>query len=56
VGNIVSDVLVAQMSYVGSALIFCVGVNLCFGKKIKTGNYLPAMLVPVFYQLILKLF
>lgn len=56
VGNIVSDVLVAQMSFVGSALIFCVGINLCFGKKIKTGNYLPALLVPVFYQLILKLF
>lgn len=56
VGNVVSDVLVSQMSYVGSVLIFCVGLNLCFGKKVKTGNYLPALLVPVFYQLILKLF
>lgn len=54
VGNIVSDVLVAQMSFVGSALIFSVGLNLCFGKKVKTGNYLPAILVPVLYQLILK--
>ncbi len=55
VGNIVNDALVSQMSYIGSALIFCVGVNLCFGKKIKTGNYLPALLVPVAYQLVLKL-
>lgn len=52
VGDIISDTLIAQLSYVGSALIFCAGVNLCFGKKIKTGNYLPALLVPVFYELI----
>ena len=55
-GNFMSDVLIGQRSYVGSALIFCVGINLCFGPKIKTGNYLPALLVPVFYDLILKLF
>ncbi len=56
VGNIISDTLTAQLSYVGSSLIFCVGVNLCFGKKLKTGNYLPAILVPVAYDLITRLF
>ena len=56
VGNVVSEALISELSYVGSALIFCVGINLCFGKKIKTGNYLPALLVPVFYELAQKIF
>ena len=51
-GSVISDTLIGELSYVGSSLIFCVGVNLCFGKKIKTGNYLPALLVPVFYEII----
>jgi len=51
-GSVISDPLIGELSYVGSSLIFCVGVNLCFGKKIKTGNYLPALLVPVFYEII----
>ncbi|MCM1333705.1 MAG: DUF554 domain-containing protein [Bacteroides sp.] len=49
---LMSERLVADLSFVGSALIFCVGVNLAFGKKFKTGNLLPALLVPVFYTLI----
>jgi len=55
-GSFISDQLIGWLSYVGSALIFCIGVNLCFGPKIKTGNYLPALLVPVFYELILRFF
>lgn len=34
-----------NISYVGSILIFCVGVNLLFGKKVKVANLLPALLV-----------
>lgn len=56
VGNIMPAELIAQLSYVGSSLIFCIGVSLCFGKKIKTGNYLPALLVPVAYGLLGRLF
>ncbi len=56
VGNIMPAELIAQLSYVGSSLIFCIGVNLSFGKKIKTGNYLPALLVPVAYGLLGRLF
>lgn len=55
-GNFISAELIGQLSYIGSALIFCIGINLCFGPKIKTGNYLPALLVPVFYELILRFF
>ena len=34
-----------NISYVGSILIFCVGINLLFGKKVKVANLLPALLV-----------
>jgi len=51
----VSDVLILELSSIGSVLIFCVGVNLCFGKRIRVGNLLPAILIPVVYRLILYL-
>lgn len=47
-----SDRLISNISFVGSILIFAIGINMIFGKKIKTGNLLPAVLVPVFYELI----
>lgn len=37
----------ANLSLVGNILIFCVGVNLVWGKKIKVANLLPAILVAV---------
>lgn len=50
-GSFVSDALVSDLSYVGSVLIFCVGVNIAFGKRIRVGNLLPALLVPVIYHI-----
>ena len=38
---------VAYLSLVGSVLIFCVGVNLVWGKKIRVANMLPAVLLAV---------
>lgn len=55
-GNIVSPELINSMSYVGSALIFCVGVNVAFGKKFAVGNMLPAVLIPVLYSVIQSFF
>lgn len=52
-GNFFSENLISNITYVGSALIFGVGINLIFGKKIKVGNLLPALLVPCVYELIL---
>ncbi len=52
VGNFISDALIANLSFIGSALIFCVGVNVAFGKKFRVGNMLPALLGPVVYALI----
>ena len=47
-----TDVMIADMSYIGSILIFCIGINLAFGKKFKTGNMLPAIIVPIVYNLL----
>lgn len=52
-GSFVSDAVVSDLSFIGSALIFCVGVNISFGKKFKVGNMLPALIVPVVYEVIM---
>lgn len=36
-----------NLSMVGSVLIFCVGVNLVWGKKVRVANLLPAIVVAV---------
>jgi len=50
-GNIISDTLIEALSYVGSALIFCVGVNLVKEKTFQVANMLPALLVPILWEL-----
>ncbi len=37
----------ANLSLVGNVLIFCVGINLVWGKKIKVANLLPAIVIAV---------
>lgn len=39
-----SQAVIDNLSYLGSMLIFCVGVNLCFGTKFKVANMLPALI------------
>lgn len=51
-----SDQLISNISFIGSILIFGIGINMIFGKKIKCGNLLPAVLIPVAYEMIQKLF
>lgn len=55
VGPFLGQALIANLSYVGSALIFCVGANIAFGKKFNVGNMLPAFFIPIAYELILKI-
>lgn len=50
-----SDRLIANLSFVGSVLILGIGVNMIFGKKIRCGNLLPAILIPIVYEIILKI-
>lgn len=37
----------ANLSLVGSILIFCVGLNLVWGKKVRVANLLPAIVFAV---------
>ena len=37
----------ANLSMIGSILIFCVGVNLVWGKKVRVANMLPAVIFAV---------
>ena len=54
---IMTEVIVSQMSMVGSVLILGIGINMLFEKKyVKTGNLLPAIFIPVIYNLILNIF
>lgn len=45
-----TETVILNLSFVGSVLIFAVGLNLCIGKKIKVGNLLPAMIIPFFFH------
>lgn len=42
--------VITNLSFIGSVLIFAVGINLCFDKKIKVANLLPAMIIPFFFH------
>lgn len=54
-GSFVSEAMINDLSFIGSALIFCVGVNIGFGKKFRVGNMLPALIVPVLYEILRSL-
>ena len=45
-----ADAALANLSLVGSILIFAVGINLVFGKKIKVADFLPALIVAALWQ------
>ncbi len=53
---LLTDVVISQMSLVGSVLIMGIGINILDIKKMKVGNLLPAILVPFVYHLILQVF
>ncbi len=55
-GSVISDNLIAELSFVGNALVFCVGVNLVREKTFSVANMLPALLVPMFVELYRVLF
>lgn len=40
---LMTETALANLSLIGSILIFCVGVNLVWGKKLKVANMLPAV-------------
>lgn len=44
---IMTEAALANLSLVGSILIFCVGLNLVWGKRIRVANLLPAIVIAV---------
>lgn len=46
---LVTERALSNLSLIGSMLIFCVGVNLVWGKKIKVANLLPAVIIAVLW-------
>ena len=47
VAPLMTDLATAYLSLIGSVLIFCVGVNLVWGKTIRVANMLPAVVFAV---------
>lgn len=45
ISSFLTDAMIASISLVGSLLIFCVGVNLVWGKKFRVANMLPAIIL-----------
>ena len=47
ISPIMTDQAIAYLSLIGSVLIFCVGVNLVWGKTIRVANMLPSIILAV---------
>ncbi len=47
VSPVMTDMAIDYLSLIGSVLIFCVGVNLVWGKTIRVANMLPAVILAV---------
>ena len=47
--SVMTDLAIANISLIGSILIFCVGINLLFDKKISVANLLPSILIAILF-------
>lgn len=47
VSPIMSELAISYVSLIGSTLIFCIGINLVWGKKINVANMLPAIILAI---------
>ena len=47
IAPVMTDTAVAYLSLIGSILIFCVGLNLVWGKMVRVANMLPAVALAV---------
>ena len=42
---LMTETALNNLSYIGNILIFCVGINLMFGSKIRVANLLPSLII-----------
>ena len=47
IAPVMTETAVQYLSLIGSVLIFCVGVNLVWGKTVRVANMLPALILAV---------
>ena len=52
IGPFMTQEALSNLSMIGSILIFCVGVNLVWDKKIRVANMLPAVILAVLFAFI----
>lgn len=50
IAPVMTDAAMARLSLIGSILIFCVGVNLVWGKKFRVANMLPAVVLAIIME------
>lgn len=50
--SLLSDVVITEMTAVGGVLIMAIGLNFLEIKRIKVGNMLPSLFLPIIYYLI----
>lgn len=50
--SLLSDVVISEMTAVGGVIIMGIGLNFLEIKRIKVGNMLPAIFIPIFYYMI----
>ena len=43
IAPVMTEAAIGNLSLIGSVLIFCVGVNLVWGKQLRVANMLPAL-------------
>lgn len=53
---LMTDAALDRLSLIGSILIFCVGLNLVFGKKVRVANLLPSIVFAVIAALLFPAF
>jgi len=53
VKNILTPIIINEISAVGGVLILAIGINILNIKKIRVGNMLPAVFIPIIYYIIL---
>ena len=51
----VSELLITEVSAVGGAMIIMIGINLLGLKKIKTANYLPALVIEILFVVLVPI-
>jgi hypothetical protein len=53
--GLLTKAVVDDMTAVGGVLIFAISLNMLEIKNIKVGNLLPAIFIPIFYQILLNI-